>query len=104
MLRAVAGVELADWRHPLSKLEISRLLYAFVEERSALLAMGSHQARELLIPLGAGLTWSSFGPVASDPNGCTVISFAIADPKIGSFKSITGEQAPCGGSSTVNER
>lgn len=83
-------VQLADWRRPLSKQEMERLMYAFLERRNALLVAGTHVAKETT-PLDRMIT-SNFGPKLPNSAGCPVISVVWAIPEDGIFRATTGEQ------------
>lgn len=83
-------VILADWRKPLSRVEMARLTYAFLEQRSALMVKGTHEARDPS-PL-FGVTSSGFGPTTSNAASCPVISVTFSTPKDGWFRSMTAEQ------------
>jgi hypothetical protein len=83
-------VVLSDWHRPLSRLDIERLTYTFMEERSVLLAKGSHEARDP-VPL-TRLTSAGFRTSWPNPMGCPVVTAMFAQPELGDFRVISGEQ------------
>jgi hypothetical protein len=79
-----------DWRTPLTREEAARLTYAFLEQRSALLTKGTHEAREPAALFG--VTSSGFGPLKRNAVGCLVVSVIFSAPEDAWFKAVTAEQ------------
>jgi len=85
------AIALFDWRKPLTREEAARLTYAFLEQRSALLAKGTHEERdpgELV-----GVTSSAFGPLKQNAADCPVISVILSAPEDGLFRALSSEQS-----------
>src|SRR3569623_124920 len=83
-------VVLADWHRPLSRLEIDRLTFAFLEQRTRLLYQGSHAAHD--IDPRADYTSAGYRSKAPNPADCQVVTAMFAEPDKGEFSVLAGEQ------------
>ena len=90
----------ADWRVPLSRIEMERLTFIFLEQRNALIAKGTHEPRDpVVLP---GIISAGFGPLANNPAGCRVVATIFADPKEHKLTSMVAEQpGSCSGASSL---
>jgi hypothetical protein len=83
-------VVLADWHRPLSRLEIERLTFAFIEQRNLLLYQRAHEADD--IEAMPNLTSLAFRTTSPNPDGCRVVTAMFAEPDEGDFRVVVGEQ------------
>ncbi len=84
------SVVLADWRRPLTRLEIERLTYAFLENENDRLLKGGYEAHTPS-PL-PGIVSAGFRSLAPNPAGCPVVSAMFATPAEGEFRTSVGEE------------
>ena len=80
----------SDWHGSLSRLEIERLAYTFMEQRSVLLGKGSHEAFEPSPVTGS--TSAGFRTTGLNPAGCPVVTAMFAEPELGKLTVVSGEQ------------